>query len=69
MGVKGCYHRRAFEEHESGPEIIARLVLGAAGLTIVKSVIDLVTAIINARKISSIFNLYKSKLLAEHRYI
>ncbi len=35
-------------EHESGPEIIAWLALGTAGLTVAKSVIDLVTSIINA---------------------
>ena len=38
-----------FEEHESGPEIIVWLALGTAGLTLTKSVIDLVTAVINAR--------------------
>ncbi len=38
-----------FIEHESGPEIIAWVALGTAGLTLAKSVIDLVTAIINAR--------------------
>lgn len=38
-----------FEEHESGPEIIVWLALGTAGMTLTKSVIDLVTAIINAR--------------------
>lgn len=38
-----------FEEHESGPEIIAYLALGTATLTLTKSLIDLITAIINAR--------------------
>jgi hypothetical protein len=38
-----------FEEHESGPEIIVWLAFGTVGLTLAKSVIDLVTAIINAR--------------------
>ena len=37
-------------EHESGPEIIAWLALGTAGLTVTKSVIDLITSIINACK-------------------
>lgn len=41
--------RFAFEEHESGPEIIAYLALGTAGLTLAKSVLDLVIAIIKAR--------------------
>jgi hypothetical protein len=39
----------AFEEHESGPEILAYLALGTAGITLAKSVIDLVIAIIKAR--------------------
>ena len=34
-------------EHESGPEIIAWLALGTAGLSVAKSVIDLITSIIN----------------------
>ncbi|MEA5026967.1 hypothetical protein SDC9_117196 [bioreactor metagenome] len=38
-----------FVEHESGPEIVAWIALGTAGFTLAKSVIDLVTAIINAR--------------------
>lgn len=38
-----------FEEHESGPELLVWLALGTAGLTLAKSVIDLVTAIIKAR--------------------
>lgn len=38
-----------FVEHESGPEIIAWVALGTSGLTLAKSVVDLVTAIINAR--------------------
>ncbi len=38
-----------FEEHESGPELLVWLALGTAGVTLVKSVIDLVTAIIKAR--------------------
>lgn len=39
-----------YHEHETGPEIIAWLALGTAGLTVTKSLIDLVTAIINACK-------------------
>lgn len=38
-----------FEEHESGPELLVWLALGTAGITLTKSVIDLVTAIIKAR--------------------
>lgn len=38
-----------FIEHESGPEIIAWIALGTAGLACAKSVVDLITAIINAR--------------------
>jgi hypothetical protein len=37
------------EEHESGPEILVFLVATTAGLTFAKSVIDLITAVINAR--------------------
>lgn len=39
----------AFEEHESGPELLVYLAVATAGLTLAKSVIDLVTAIIKAR--------------------
>lgn len=38
-----------FEEHESGPELLVWLAIGTAGITLAKSVIDLVTAIIKAR--------------------
>jgi len=38
-----------FVEHESGPELLVYLALGTAGITLAKSVIDLVTAIIKAR--------------------
>ena len=37
------------EEHESGPELLVYLALGTAAVTLSKSVIDLVTAIIKAR--------------------
>ena len=36
-------------EHESGPELLVYAALATAGLTLAKSVIDLVTAIIKAR--------------------
>jgi hypothetical protein len=38
-----------FEQHESGPEILVYLAVATAGLTVAKSVIDLVTTIIKAR--------------------
>jgi hypothetical protein len=37
------------EEHESGPEILVYLAVTAAGLGVVKSLVELVTAIIKAR--------------------
>jgi hypothetical protein len=36
-------------EHESGPELLVYVALGTAGITLAKSVIDLITAIIKAR--------------------
>jgi hypothetical protein len=39
----------AFEEHESGPEILLYLAVTTAGLSLAKSVVDLITAIIKAR--------------------
>jgi hypothetical protein len=36
-------------EHESGPEILVYLAITTAGLTLAKSVIELITAIIKAR--------------------
>lgn len=39
-----------FVEHESGPELLVFLALGTAGLGLAKSVIDLVVAIIEARR-------------------
>lgn len=39
-----------FVEHESGPELVILLALGTAGLGLAKSVIDLVVAIIEARR-------------------
>jgi len=38
-----------FEEHESGPEVLVCLAVTTAGITLAKSVIDLITAIVNAR--------------------
>lgn len=38
-----------FEEHESGPEILVYLAAVTAGITLAKSVIDLLTTIIKAR--------------------
>jgi len=38
-----------FVEHESGPELLAYSAIATAGLTLAKSVIDLITAIIKAR--------------------
>ncbi len=39
----------AFEEHESGPEILVYLAVTTAGLSLAKSIIDLITAITKAR--------------------
>jgi hypothetical protein len=39
----------AFIEHESGPELLVYLALATAGVTLAKSVIDFVVAIIKAR--------------------
>jgi hypothetical protein len=38
-----------FEEHESGPELLVYLAVATAGITLAKSVIDLVTAIVKSR--------------------
>jgi hypothetical protein len=38
-----------FVEHESGPELLVYLAVATASLTLAKSVIDLITAIIKAR--------------------
>lgn len=38
-----------FEEHESGPEVLLILAATTAGITLAKSVIDLITTIIKAR--------------------
>jgi hypothetical protein len=38
-----------FEEHESGPEILVYVAVATAGLTLAKSVVELITAIIKAR--------------------
>jgi hypothetical protein len=39
----------SIEEHESGPELLVYLAVATAGITLAKSVIDLITAIIKAR--------------------
>lgn len=39
----------AIEEHESGPELLVYLAVATAGITLAKTVIDLITAIIKAR--------------------
>lgn len=38
-----------FVEHESGPELLVYMAVATAGLSLAKSVIDLVTAIVKAR--------------------
>lgn len=38
-----------FEEHESGPELLVWLAVTTAGLTLAKSIVDLITTIIKAR--------------------
>lgn len=38
-----------FIEHESGPELLVYLAAATAGITLAKSVLDLITAIIKAR--------------------
>jgi hypothetical protein len=38
-----------FIEHESGPELLVYLAAATAGITLAKSVVDLITAIIKAR--------------------
>jgi hypothetical protein len=38
-----------FEEHESGPELLVYVAVATAGITLAKSVIDLITTIIKAR--------------------
>lgn len=39
----------SIQEHESGPELLVWLALGAAGMGLAKSIIDLITVIIKAR--------------------
>ena len=39
----------SFEEHESGPEILVWIAVATAGLTLAKSIVDLVTTILKAR--------------------
>ena|SRR5690349_8249531 len=42
-----AHHR--IEEHESGPEILVYLAVTTAGLSLAKSIVELITAIIKAR--------------------
>ncbi len=39
----------AFEEHESGPELLVFVAAATAGISLAKSIIDLIVAIIKAR--------------------
>jgi hypothetical protein len=39
----------AFEEHESGPELLVFVAVATAGISLVKSIIDLIVALIKAR--------------------
>jgi hypothetical protein len=39
----------SFQEHESGPELLVYFAVGTAGITLAKSVIDLITTIIKSR--------------------
>jgi hypothetical protein len=39
-----------FEEHESGPELLAYVALTTAGISLAKSVIDLIVTLVKARK-------------------
>ncbi|HHT9109289.1 MAG TPA: hypothetical protein ACFYEF_08935 [Candidatus Wunengus sp. YC63] len=39
----------SFEEHESGPELLVYIAAAAAGISLAKSIIDLVVAILKAR--------------------
>ena len=47
--VGGSKAEFELEEHESGPELLVYLALATAGITLAKSLIDLITAIIQAR--------------------
>jgi len=40
----------SFEEHESGPEILVFLAVTTAGITLAKSIIDLINTILKARQ-------------------
>jgi len=39
----------SFQEHESGPELLVYVAAATAGVTLAKSVIDLIVAVIKAR--------------------
>ena len=47
--VAGAAPDLDFVEHESGPELLVYLAAATAGVTLAKSVLDLITAIIKAR--------------------
>lgn len=47
--LRGASHDWRYLEHESGPELLVWLALGTAGITLAKSVVEMVTAIIKAR--------------------
>jgi len=49
LAAAGPGYEFSYIEHESGPEILAWIALGTAGVTLARSVIDLVAAIINGR--------------------
>jgi hypothetical protein len=49
LSIPGSEQEFSFEEHESGPELLVYLAVTTAGITLVKSVIDLIITIIKAR--------------------
>jgi len=49
VAASGTASEFGFEEHESGPELLAYLAVTTAGITLAASVIGLITAIIKAR--------------------
>ena len=54
----------SFQEHESGPELLVYLSLGAAGISLTASVINLVTAIIKAHLRESNSEMIAKRLLS-----
>jgi hypothetical protein len=49
LGTLKRYDEFAFEEHESGPELLVYVAAVTAGISLAKSVIDLIIAILKAR--------------------